>query len=170
MKLSGTLTEKGLQIFRGGIKYHTDNETLRIWIVVADQEKALIYRKIISDGVELLGTTMATADEKYMASRNAYERMQALLHSHGLSADSRKSCEGKGALQFLQKLAEWLDAAAEEQAFNRLVLIAPTKTLEELRPHLSEKVHARILTEINKDLSGLPDHKIRQHLAKIAWF
>jgi len=171
MNLSGMLIEKGRQLFRGGMRYHSGHEIIRIWIVVADQEKAHIYRKIISDGVELLGTAVATGEEKHIPSRsNPYERMQELLHSSHPSLGYDHGSGRKGELKFVQKLAEWLDAAAEEDAFNRLVLIAAPRTLGELRPCLSEKVHDRILTELNKDLAGLPDHKIRAHLAKIAWF
>ena len=55
---------------------------------------------------------------------------------------------------FAKLLAEKLAKAAEEKAFDHLVLVAPPKMLGELRKHLNEKVLKLINEEISKDLTS----------------
>ena len=61
-------------------------------------------------------------------------------------------------------MAKILDQAAQKEAFNRLVLVAPSKTLGELRRALGKTAHEKITAEINKDLTGVPTHELPAHL------
>lgn len=172
MKLSGILAEKGLKIFNGEMRYHAGHAVTRLWIVIANQEKALIYRKIISDGLELIATAKAAADEKHHQMPNSsYGRMTAPLNDHAHhSLDFHFEKDRKQELKFVHRIAAWLDEAQREDAFDRLVLVAAPKTLGELRPLLSEAVQARLMAQLNKDLASQPDHKIQEQLEKLVWF
>lgn len=170
MKLSGPLAEKGLEIFNGEMRYHAGHQITRLWVVVADQEKAYIYRKIISDGVELIATAKASNDETHhRISHKERAHLVSKTKMHHIT-DPHDIHERKNELHFVQRLATWLDEAQKEDAFDRLLLIAAPKTLGELRPLLSEGVQMRLIAQLDKDLAGMPDHKIREHLAKIIQF
>lgn len=172
MKLSGALTEKGIQFFDGAMRYHAGHLVTRLWIVVANQKKARIYRKIITDGIELIATAQASADEKFRRPPEpAYERMHAIGQSPAKHAPDACCEQGKiHELKFVQKLAVWLNEAQKEDAFDRLVLVAAPKTLSELRPLLSEGVQARLMAQLDKDLASQADYRINEQLEKIIWF
>lgn len=57
-------------------------------------------------------------------------------------------------------VAKILGAACEKGEFDRLVLIAPRRSLGELRGLLSQRVQSRILKEIPKDLTKLEEPKL----------
>src|SRR3546814_20166777 len=57
-------------------------------------------------------------------------------------------------------LAEHLNAAALEQSYDRLILVAPAKTLGDLRQALSKEAAARIDGELTKDLNKVADHEL----------
>ncbi len=169
MKLSSILADKGIQIFGDEMKYHAVREVTRIWIVVADQEKAHVYRKIIADGVALIATASAAETKQAGSAHTAYARARSLLYR--TNRHVRQSYPAPAPTDdFLQKLAGWLNEAEQENAFDRLVLIAPAHTLNALRPVLSEKAHERIMTELDKDMAGLSDEDIRSQLAEIIRF
>lgn len=71
-------------------------------------------------------------------------------------------------LAFIRDVAAVVDEAAEAQAFDRLILIAPPATLGGLRTMLNEKTKARIAAEIKKDLTHLSLPALERHLAEIA--
>jgi protein required for attachment to host cells len=65
--------------------------------------------------------------------------------------------------KFSKEMAGLLDAAAERGAFDRLVLIAPPRTLGDLRAALGAKARGKIHAEVDKDLThvtvqDLPDY------------
>jgi protein required for attachment to host cells len=168
MKLSAILTEKGREIFEGGLEQNKALAATRLWIVVADQEKAYIFNKLIANDLELVATAKDGVKHLHLAARG---HTSPLSHSQTrMGLDSAERRERKEALKFVQKLAEWLDAAEKEDAFDRLAIIAAPRTLGDLRPYLSEKVGNRIICEMDKDLTGLPETEMRQRLADISWF
>lgn len=65
--------------------------------------------------------------------------------------------------KFAQGIAQLLDNARARKAFDHLVLVAPPKTLGELRAHLHKQTQALVSGEIAKDLTrhtidDLPSH------------
>ena len=56
---------------------------------------------------------------------------------------------------FTARLAGVLDKACGEGQFDRLVLVAPPRSLGELRSHLSERVKRAVSHEVGKDLTVL---------------
>ena len=56
--------------------------------------------------------------------------------------------------RFTALLAEALDSACERKEFDQLVLVAPRRSLGELRTLLSKRVQSRVRAEIPKDLTN----------------
>lgn len=67
--------------------------------------------------------------------------------------------------QFARETAAILDDAASRNSFDRLILIAPPKTLGVLRASIKKQTARRVMAELAKDLTQvtvgeLPDHLI----------
>jgi protein required for attachment to host cells len=69
--------------------------------------------------------------------------------------------------KFSREMAALLNAAAERNAFDRLVLVAPPRTLGDLRAALGAKSRALVHAEIDKDLTHVAIHELPKHLADV---
>ncbi|MEM9234169.1 MAG: host attachment protein, partial [Pseudomonadota bacterium] len=65
------------------------------------------------------------------------------------------------------EFAETLNKAALNNAYDRLVLIAPPQTLGRLRPELHKEVNRRIVAEDDSDLTNHPIEDIEEHVARL---
>jgi protein required for attachment to host cells len=68
--------------------------------------------------------------------------------------------------RFAAGAAQLLQERALKHDFKTLVVIAPPRTLGELRNHYHKEVESRIIQEIHKDLTGFPIDKIEAALVK----
>lgn len=69
--------------------------------------------------------------------------------------------------QFAKSMARVLDQAAEKRAFNRLILVAPPKSLGSLRTAMKQKTRALVTAEIPKDLTNVSLHDLPRHLKNV---
>lgn len=67
--------------------------------------------------------------------------------------------------RFAAHAAELLKKRALSHRFDHLVVIAPPKTLGEMRKHYHKEVSDRLVGELAKDLTGHPIEQIEQALA-----
>ncbi len=68
---------------------------------------------------------------------------------------------------FARRVAELVNQAAGRGELERLVLVAPPRTLGELRIELTALVRRRIIAESAKDLMKIPHAELGAHLARI---
>ena len=66
--------------------------------------------------------------------------------------------------RFARDIADVLDKAAAKDAYDRLVLVAPAKTLGDLRKSLGNKAKGRVKGELSKDLTHLDIPELSGHL------
>jgi protein required for attachment to host cells len=64
----------------------------------------------------------------------------------------------------LDRSAKEIAKALDHAHFNPLILVAPARTLADLRAALSEKTRRAIVSEIDKDLTKHPVYEIERHL------
>ena len=98
------------------------------------------------DGVNAPGRTF---DSSGGAGRSAYEEVDF----HQLEED-----------RFAAETAELLRKRALNNDFESLIIVAPPKTLGELRKHYHKEVEKRLAGEIAKDLTGHPVAEIEKIL------
>jgi protein required for attachment to host cells len=67
--------------------------------------------------------------------------------------------------RFAAETAELLKERALRNGFDSLIIVAPPKTLGELRKHYHKEVERRIVGEIAKDLTGHPVEEIERILS-----
>jgi protein required for attachment to host cells len=65
---------------------------------------------------------------------------------------------------FAREVAAALEKVVRERKIKTLVVAAPPRTLSELRQRFHADVKARIIAEIDKDLTKLPVYDIEKHL------
>jgi len=68
--------------------------------------------------------------------------------------------------RFAAEAAVLLKERALNHDYEALVVIAPPRTLGELRKHYHKEVESRILLEMHKDLTGFPVNEIEAAVAK----
>lgn len=68
--------------------------------------------------------------------------------------------------RFASETAELLRRRALNNDFESLVVIAPPRTLGELRKHYHKEVESRLMGEIAKDLTGHPVQEIERIIAQ----
>lgn len=140
------------------------------WIVVMDSTAADFYLLRDDDGRSLAP---------------AAERMESELHRHasdlksdapgrrfpGAGATARHGMEPQHDYHKLEKhafvhaVSGFLDRAFNERKFERLVLVAPARSLGELRGELSAKVREAVWQEVPKDLMKLGAQDLWARLA-----
>lgn len=69
--------------------------------------------------------------------------------------------------RFAAEAADLLRDRALNGDFKTLVVIAPPRTLGELRKHYHKEVASRIVQELHKDLTGFPIHDIQAALIRV---
>ena len=69
--------------------------------------------------------------------------------------------------KFARSMAKLLDAAAARGDFDRLVLVAPPKTLGDLRAALGPRCRALVSGELAKDLTQVTVAELPDHLYKL---
>lgn len=72
--------------------------------------------------------------------------------------------------EFLRSVAEKIKKASDHGSFDRLVVVAPPSALSTLRKTLAESVRSKVVDEVAKDLTNVPDTQIGDHLRDVVVF
>lgn len=154
MKVSGQLADKGLHAFDGESLMRDGVKIQHLWIVAADRENAHVYRKT-PKGIERIADIKIGHEHSGSggAAHHGYDEKSEKRHHHDAA--------------FTQKLAAWLDQAAKENVFDKIILAASPHALGDLRSSLSKNVHDRIMAEVDKDFIKLPEKELEERLAGI---
>ncbi len=166
MKITGPLAEKGLHVFDHEPRMHDGHLIPRIWFLVADREKAHVYRKA-PHGLELIADLKAAAGATHNVDGHAVS-----IHGgaqHGMH-DPHGEKVHHGDMAFVRTMVDWLEVAERERVYDRLVLVAAPHTLGEIRAALPRAVHDRVTAELPKQLTGAPVKEVFDHLNKEVWF
>jgi protein required for attachment to host cells len=68
---------------------------------------------------------------------------------------------------FARDVADFLKLQERENAFDDLVIVAPAKTLGDLRDCLDKSVASHVKMEVAKDLTGFPPQDLPKHLSDV---
>jgi protein required for attachment to host cells len=134
--------------------------------VIADGEHA---RFVEADRFNVLRTTRsfdsATAhlpSHEIASDRPGRSFESARPGSHGVAP--RHDPHDLGKTRFADFIADEVGIAAGEGAFERLVLVAPTRCLEEIEDELDMRTARMVVGRLDKDLVKTPDHELSSHL------
>jgi protein required for attachment to host cells len=134
-------------------------------VVVADGEKMLFFR---NEGDAEYPQLTVERNREHHSPANIDQKTDAAGSGHGVGP-------GRGAYEetdfhqlekdrFAHETADMLKRMALRNDFDQLVIVAPPRTLGELRKHYHKEVEKRIAAEIPKDLTNLPVGEIEKAL------
>lgn len=144
--------------------------TVKTWIVVADGARARFFTPD-RESAKLVST--GPADLVAPASRQRPRDLKSDKPGRSFSASRsgvRHAFEPPHDYHKLEKhrfmaiLAGALDDACERRAFDDLILVAPRRSLGELRGLLSTRVQASVRQEVAKDLTNEPPSRLHRWL------
>jgi protein required for attachment to host cells len=139
------------------------------WILVADGKRARILH---NDGPGL-GLTAVPGGEHSIELKPSREmtsdkpgRTQESATSSRHAIEPRVDWHRFEKTKFAQSMAKILDEAGARGSFDRLVLVAPPRTLGDLRAALADTTRARVSAEIDKDLTHEPLNALARRLGE----
>lgn len=140
------------------------------WILIADATRARLLRnegpgrgvQPVS-GTELEGINLP--GREIMADRpgRTFDSVGLGRHAKEPRTDPREV----ERVRFTREIADALEEGLKRGAYDRLVLVAPPRTLGQLRAELPKAVRDRVSVELDKDLVHVPDHDLPDHLGAV---
>ena len=134
------------------------------WIVVTDSEKALFMRNLTDlqdPNFEVTDTEQQDNPSDREQSANRPGRMQDGGVNQRSALDDTDWHE-LAKERFADELADLLYGYSHKGAFDHLVIVAPPRTLGELRDKLHQEVAAKVVGEIDKTLTNHPMPEIEK--------
>lgn len=136
------------------------------WVLIADGEKALFLR---NDLDEITPGLKVVRIEEQDNPANAGQMSDKPGRKPDTGAGQRSAMEAPDwhALakeRFADELSEILYRYAHKGKFGRIVLVAPSRVLGELRQKLHKEVTSRVVAELPKDLTNHPLDKVEKML------
>lgn len=146
---------------------------IKTWIVVADGARARFFRpdeergKLAPAGLSDLVAPQSRIRPRDLESdkpgRGFSSSRSGMRHAFEPPHDPHKLEKHR----FMAVLATTLDAACGRREFDELVLVAPRRSLGELRGLLSKRVQGRVRQEVAKDLTNEPASRLQRRLAPV---
>jgi protein required for attachment to host cells len=141
------------------------------WVLIADGARARLLAqgrpfdplKPALDQEELTGSTAQSKEIGTDRPGRSFDSAGQGRHAMAPPTDPQRYAK----FSFARELAERLEDAVHEGRFDRLVLVAAPKTLGDLRELLPAPVKARVVAEIDKDLTHVPARELRKHLGSV---
>jgi hypothetical protein len=114
----------------------------------------------------ILVAVFDAARVRFFDYKRARGRLEPILGevSSGLHRDQESERETH---DFVKAVAAAVEAALERHKFNKLVVVAPKNGIGEFRGAAGGKVKAVLWREVPKDLAGLSDTDLQNHLVPI---
>lgn len=143
----------------------------RIWILVADGARGRLLLHA-GPGKEL---QPATGVDQFLGDRRpnreiasdrpgrAFESANPARHGYAPRVDWHEFAKR----EFAARMGKILDRGRERRKFDELILVAPPKTLGDLRATLDPKTAACVRHEIPKDLVQLTMDELKERLAEV---
>jgi protein required for attachment to host cells len=137
------------------------------FVFVGDGRKALFLRNDGDEKFPNLKTEQVFEDENPLTHEQGSERPGRV--SKALESSQRSAVEPVDWHQieehrFAKKVAAAMEQVVRERRVPALVIVAPPRTLADLRHAFHVDVRARIIAEIDKDLTKHPVAEIERHL------
>ncbi|MFN3944855.1 MAG: host attachment family protein [Allosphingosinicella sp.] len=135
------------------------------FVVVADGEKMLFFRNEgDADFPKLQVERKREQDNPPNREQKTDEAGRRHAPGPGRSAYEDTDFHQLEEDRFAQETAEMLKRWALRNDFESLIVVAPPKTLGELRKHYHKEVEKRLAGEVAKDLTGHPVEEIEKIL------
>jgi protein required for attachment to host cells len=141
------------------------------WVLIADgakarvlaQEKNFEQLKPAFEQEEFTGTRAQSKEIAGDRPGRSFDSGGQGRHAMEPATDPQRYAK----YEFARDLAERLEDAVHAHRFDKLVLVAAPKTLGDLRELLPDPVKAKVVAEIDKDLTSVPLRDLPRHLEAV---
>jgi protein required for attachment to host cells len=155
-------------LYGTGTNIRDMNQT-RTWILVADGGRARILettgkRQEVHAvvGSESRLDNPPSRELGRDAPGRVYESVGSTRHAVEPRRDPHKALEALFASQLATMLADY----SARESFDRLIVVAPATMLGNLRKMIQPQVREKIIAEIDKDLTRVPNNEIASHVER----
>jgi protein required for attachment to host cells len=135
-------------------------------IAIADGEHARFVQPDADNALRTVGSLDSAS--AHLRSRDIGTDKPGRSFESGTSAHhavgQRHDLQAMEKERFAQAIAEQLNLASARGEFSQLLLVAPSRTLGELRDALDAATRAKLVGTLEKDLVKTPDHELSSHL------
>jgi protein required for attachment to host cells len=140
----------------------------RTWYVVADGGRARIVQKRNGENAfdthhELVSAEIHSHTHELGTDRPGRTHESAMSARHAMQP--REDLHRADKRNFVQDVAAALNEANTRNAFDCLVLVAPAHPLNDLRHALDSPTQHKIVAQLQKDLTKVPDAELKEHFA-----
>lgn len=143
------------------------------YVLVADGQKMLFFRNEGDEAYPNLEVVSASEQKNPQTSDQGSDGPGRTFSSSGTmggrtggrSAYSNTDFHTLEETRFAVDAADMLKKRALANEFDKLLIVAPSTTLGELRKHYHKEVEARLIGEITKDLTNHPVDQIEKIIA-----
>jgi protein required for attachment to host cells len=138
----------------------------KVWYVIADGGRARFVERDERGAFRTVSSFVST-ELHAKASDLGRDRPARVMESAtpGRSAiEPRRDLKDAAKQDFVKSVAEQIDVEHGRGQFDNLVLVAPPGVLTELKNHLSKAMTERVVNDVQKDLTNVPDHDLTGHL------
>ena len=139
----------------------------KIWYVIADGGRARFVERDENGAFRTVSSFVSTelhkSSHELGLDRPARVKESATPTRHAI--EPRRDLHTAAKEDFVKLVAEELEAGRERGEFDRLVLVAPARVLSQLKAELGKPVAEVVASELQKDLTKVPDHDLTEHLA-----
>ena len=140
---------------------------IKTWILIADGARARVLQND-GPGHGLQEVEGLVFHSDHSATHNLVsdrEGRSFSSHDEGRSAiESNSDPHRELKKKFAHELAEMLARSLEQNAYDRLIIVAPPGALGDLRAAISDHVRANVVGEVAHDLTKTPDGELAKHL------
>ncbi|MCA8928676.1 MAG: host attachment protein [Alphaproteobacteria bacterium] len=138
------------------------------WILVGDGERALILRNDGDEKFPNLVTQEAIRHENPATREQGTDRPGRFPDGPSVQRSAVENTDWHRVEKdrFAREMAAHLRQSALDNAFTHLIVVAPPQVLGELRQQMDKAVQAKVLAEVDKDLTKHPVHEIERILVQ----
>lgn len=141
----------------------------RTWVLIADAAHARAYQSTGQDrplepvpGFDMNESVPYARDLSDHQPGSSQPSVGSAHHTVGAS-DPRRDAKRN----FATRVADALEDAQQEGAYDKLVIVCPPAMLGDLRAALPKAVTKHVIAELDKDLVKTPAHDLLSHLSGI---
>jgi protein required for attachment to host cells len=138
----------------------------KIWYVIADGGRARFVARDESGAFRTVVSFVAAElhERSHDLGLDRPPRVKESANAARHAIEPRRDLHQAAKEDFVKLVAEQLDEEHGRGQFDRLVLVAPARVLTELKAKLSKPIAKIVVSDLQKDLTKIPDHDLTEHL------
>ena len=132
---------------------------------------------VIADGARARWVRRSESADDFVTLKEIKADRRAAGHPEGVvfegtsgrrfTVEQRQGAVREHREAFAREVAAAINAEAAQDAFERVVIVAPARTLKAITDHLTTQAKAFLVKTLAKDLSKTPDHELGDWLRRL---